>query len=288
MGLPKKVEVSPVEAIGPGVVKRHHWKYFVETLRDVGIEPVTNRDLTVPSWGSFEFRVDGRLTALDYSDFMPLDPVCRRRYRVWFKRMFCSGHKVVRGMANFPSCSFHDWEEYRKLIAESRYTATGDMILHKQCAPEPRNPIGIDLQRRRLKARQILVDRFGSRADTTLDGQQRFFLKAMECLVSVHIPGSWEHCLDRGQHQLMGLGVCTVTPEILTYCLEERPQAWLHYVPIRDDFSDLAEKVEWCDTHREQCRRIGERARVFFESHSTPQVTWPYVVRRLEEISSEN
>lgn len=287
MNLPKCVEVVPMEAIGPQVVKRHHWKYFVGTIRDIGVEPIINPDLKTPSWGSFEFRVDGQLAVYEYSDFLPFDRACRR-YEHWFQRMFCSGHKVVRNLASFPSCSFLDWQQYRKLIAENRYAASGHMILHKQSAPVPKNPVGIELRRRRLKAREILVDRFGSRVDTKVDSQPEFYQKAFACLVSVHIPGSWEHCLDRGQHQLMGLGVCTVSPEIWPYCLDERPQAWLHYVPIRDDFSDLAEKVEWCDTHREECRRIGERARAFFEAHSTPKVIWQYVMQRLQQNRNDN
>jgi len=281
MNLPRRVEVVPIDAVGPSAVERHHWNYFAGTVRDAGTELVVNANLKTPSWSSFEFRADGELAVYEYSDFLPFDRASWR-YKHWFKRAFCPGHKVCRHLVSFSPTSFLDWRQYRQLTAENRYTATGDVILHKQSAPVPRNRVGADLRRRRLKAREMLVERFGSRVETTIDPQRRFFLKAFGCLVSVHIPGSWEHLLDRGQHQLMGLGVCTVSPEIWTCCLGERPQAWLHYVPIRDDFSDLAEKVAWCDTHREECRRIGRRAKVFFETHSMPKVIWQYVMRRLQ------
>ena len=62
-----------------------------------------------------------------------------------------------------------------------------------------------------------------------------------------------------------------------------RPQPWLHYVPIRDDFSDLAKKVEWCDGNRDKCRQIGQQAKAFFEAHSMPEAIWRYVKRRMSE-----
>jgi len=33
-------------------------------------------------------------------------------------------------------------------------------------------------------------------------------------------------------------------------------RAWEHYVPIRSDFSDLLEKVDWCERHPEECQRM--------------------------------
>lgn len=125
------------------------------------------------------------------------------------------------------------------------------------------------------------MDAFGDRVDTLVEPQAKFFEKAFGCLVSVHIPGSWPHLLDRGQHQLMAFGVCTVSPDLWTCCPGKRPQPWLHYVPIRGDFSDLVEKVEWCDRNRDECREIGQRAKAFFASHSTPEAIWQHIQRRL-------
>jgi hypothetical protein len=31
---------------------------------------------------------------------------------------------------------------------------------------------------------------------------------------------------------------------------------WEHYVPIRPDFSDIVEKIEWCESHPEECQRM--------------------------------
>jgi hypothetical protein len=282
------VRVAPLEVINEHATKRIHWHYFVSTLREIGVEPEIDTSLGAPSWASFEFCVNGRLTALDYSDFVPLDQVCRKKYKVWFKRMYHSGHKVISGVESFPPCSFHRWRLRDETLAKYSYDASGETILHKQVAPDRENPVTRQLRQRRLKARKILTDRFGDRVDVEFDGQRAFFEKASQCLVSVHIPGSWEHSFDRGQHQLMGLGVCTVSPDIQTFCLEDRPQPWFHYVPIRDDYLDLAEMIEWCMSHREECQQIGQRAKQFFESHSSPSVIWAHVQRKVNESFSVN
>lgn len=37
--------------------------------------------------------------------------------------------------------------------------------------------------------------------------------------------------------------------------------AWEHFVPVRNDFSDLAEQLDWCLTHDAESRAIAQRAR---------------------------
>ena len=38
-------------------------------------------------------------------------------------------------------------------------------------------------------------------------------------------------------------------------------EPWRHYVPVANDFSDLAQKLAWCRAHDDECRRIAQRAR---------------------------
>jgi hypothetical protein len=38
-------------------------------------------------------------------------------------------------------------------------------------------------------------------------------------------------------------------------------EPWAHFVPIANDFSDLAEKLDWCRANDDECRQIAERAR---------------------------
>lgn len=37
------------------------------------------------------------------------------------------------------------------------------------------------------------------------------------------------------------------------------------HVPVKADLSDLAEKIEWCRTHDEECRMIANRARIIHD-----------------------
>jgi hypothetical protein len=41
--------------------------------------------------------------------------------------------------------------------------------------------------------------------------------------------------------------------------------AWKHYVPIADDFSDLQEKYQWCETHQDECEIIIRNAKQLFQ-----------------------
>lgn len=41
----------------------------------------------------------------------------------------------------------------------------------------------------------------------------------------------------------------------------EQFSAWEHYIPVANDCSDLAEKIEWCQAHDSECEAIAERAR---------------------------
>jgi hypothetical protein len=40
---------------------------------------------------------------------------------------------------------------------------------------------------------------------------------------------------------------------------------WIHYIPIADDFSDLQEKYQWCETHAKECERMIIRCKDLFQ-----------------------
>jgi hypothetical protein len=37
-------------------------------------------------------------------------------------------------------------------------------------------------------------------------------------------------------------------------------EPWVHFVPVANDFADLAERLAWCRDHDDECRRIAEAA----------------------------
>ncbi|EEH51341.1 uncharacterized protein MICPUCDRAFT_54474 [Micromonas pusilla CCMP1545] len=47
---------------------------------------------------------------------------------------------------------------------------------------------------------------------------------------------------------------------------------WTHYVPVRNDLSDLREKVEWCEANDAKAREISANGAKFVEAFRTPEV----------------
>jgi hypothetical protein len=44
---------------------------------------------------------------------------------------------------------------------------------------------------------------------------------------------------------------------------EYRP--WIHYVPIANDFSDLQEKFQWCESHQAECEAMVQACLALFQ-----------------------
>lgn len=45
----------------------------------------------------------------------------------------------------------------------------------------------------------------------------------------------------------------------------EEYKPFIHYIPIKDDFSDLQEKYHWCESHQEECEIIIKNAKMLFQ-----------------------
>lgn len=56
---------------------------------------------------------------------------------------------------------------------------------------------------------------------------------------------------------LSSQSVCIKPPaRTVSWLMEDRLVPWVHYVPVRQDFADLREKLEWCRTHPRKCQEI--------------------------------
>jgi hypothetical protein len=40
---------------------------------------------------------------------------------------------------------------------------------------------------------------------------------------------------------------------------------WVHYIPVKDDFSDIDEQFEWCEAHQDECEKIIKNAKALFQ-----------------------
>ena len=49
-------------------------------------------------------------------------------------------------------------------------------------------------------------------------------------------------------------------PRLETFFAEGLLQEYVHYIPIKDDCSDLVEQLLWCEAQKDKCRRVAEAA----------------------------
>ncbi len=164
----------------------------------------------------------------------------------------------------FSSVSFDNWDLYFDLSKTVKYDRSMNNIL---CAQRPYG----NAQSRRLHVRKLIQERFNVRASSELSNQLMYFKRAGGCIVSVHCPGQSNNMIDRGQLQLLLLGVCTISPnlpEILPFNNKLVPN--IHYVECKDDYSDLIGKIEWCGANEDKCLEIGRNAKELTTECCTP------------------
>ncbi len=228
-------------------------------------------------WSAFEIRVDNEPVVIDYSDFHLISPESSA-FAHWLRFHHTPALIPFPHFGSFPPWSFLDWNDYDRGLCGPRYAAAGEAIIYRHSSLENRLP---NLIERRTRAMQLLSEHCGDRLRSGFVPQSKYFRECLESLAVVHIPGSHPHILDRTVQQMFALGVCVISPDLWTTCLEQRPQAGVHYVGIRDDYSDLPEQVNWVAKHRSEAAEIGAAAQRFFQRYCTPAAIWRYVHRRV-------
>lgn len=63
-------------------------------------------------------------------------------------------------------------------------------------------------------------------------------------------------------------------------------QPYIHYVPVKEDLSDLLDKIDWCRDHDEQCRVIAESAKSFYDRYLGETGVLDYLQRLLVDVAS--
>ena len=53
--------------------------------------------------------------------------------------------------------------------------------------------------------------------------------------------------------------------------------AYEHYVPIKEDCSDLLDQIRWCRQHDDECKKIASNARTFYETYLTKKGVLDYL-----------
>ena len=57
--------------------------------------------------------------------------------------------------------------------------------------------------------------------------------------------------------------IIMAAPTVSSWLMEELLVAYIHYIPVEPDFSDLEVQVQWCLDNLDDCERIGNIGRCF-------------------------
>jgi hypothetical protein len=190
------------------------------------------------------------------TDMIPLGPPM-----VGVKRLGCRGATV---------------REYNHIKNHYKYTP-GSRILCKQL------PNGAAVDRRQL-VHKLLQENF-SEVDVSSKSNQIDFWRAHEhCLASVCVPGATNNMVDRGHIELIGLGVCTVSPELYTlFPGHTKLTPDYHYIRCKDDYSDLVDILKHLTENPDVCAEIGKNARNFYNSRYTPKQYWSWILENIND-----
>ena len=63
-------------------------------------------------------------------------------------------------------------------------------------------------------------------------------------------------------------------------------KAWEHYVPVKDDMSDLEEKYKWCEDHQAECEQMIRRCKQLFQEVYRFHNVMDYIVESLYTFNS--
>src|SRR6185369_486342 len=65
------------------------------------------------------------------------------------------------------------------------------------------------------------------------------------------------------------------TPNIQWYYRALQP--YKHYIPVKEDLSDLTTQINWAKEHDEECRQMAQAATAFVEDNLSPEDTLVYL-----------
>ena len=54
-------------------------------------------------------------------------------------------------------------------------------------------------------------------------------------------------------------------PTVVSWFMEDHLVPYIHYVPIKDDWSDLKTQVEWCEDNQDKCLEINSNAKQYVQ-----------------------
>jgi hypothetical protein len=237
-------------------------------------------DLKPIDWSSFPILVDGTPVIIDFNDGHNFNGLSFQ-YSHWLRFRFHSNCKPYPQLGALTMTSFSDWARYDQLqqqVREQRdpYTVRTIMCNQHLSFANDRN------YRRRLMVRGLMHKFFGDRTEFNILPLDVFHQAAAQALCFVSVPGDWENQMARGQLQMIGLGMPTISPILYEQCCDGLLQPGIHYLACRQDFLDVPDLVRWLDAHPDEARAMSHNAWLFFQEFCTPIAVWSYIKDRIE------
>ena len=165
----------------------------------------------------------------------------------------------------FPSVSFYDWDEYKRLRDTIKYNPANDHFSYRTHAYG--------------NARQRRTDVFNmikplGNVLTGMIPQSSFFAEINSIRAYIHVGGHHANMCDRSESQMFALGCPVITsyiPDLLPQCA-----TWDScYIKCADDYSDLT-KIIYSVTD-EELLKASHRAKWVFENYCTPEAIDKYL-----------
>lgn len=61
-----------------------------------------------------------------------------------------------------------------------------------------------------------------------------------------------------------------------------------HYIPVKEDLSDLLEKIKWCRDNDDKCKTIGENCKKFYNMYLTKEGIFDYLQKLFIDVRNRN
>jgi len=271
-----------------------HFSFIIDCARTAGIAIIFKPDSDKIWVGNdknktrhanmFSCILDNKQIIIDFMDFAKYDKSKQNINIPYFKmhsdpllnsqnNIFPIGPSIL-----YPRSIF---KEYLNVINNFKFKCSNNEIKNKQ---KPRG----QAKQRRTKI-QILLKKNFKNIDINYKSTPLNFWKEHEnCLVSICVPGANNNMLDRGQLELMGLGVCTISPNIPTkISWNKQVTPDVHYLRCKDDYSDLVKLIKWCMNNKKECENIGGNAKELFSSYLMPNKYWEWIEKCSKEFYNE-
>lgn len=77
-------------------------------------------------------------------------------------------------------------------------------------------------------------------------------------------------------------------PQLESWIMESHLVPYVHYVPIKDDFSNLEQQLHWCNQHQKECKEIVKKAneyiKIFLNENNEQKIISTVLQKYMENI----